>query len=159
MKKSYWYIAGAIFITYLIMGTNKAFGKVTADNIRRGCDQNWGCGSFGASRGTRTHNGLDIKTTVGQQILSPISGKVTRFPFPYGGDLSYTGIEIINSQYKVKIFYMKPSVAVNSEVTKGQVIGTAQNISAKYSSTMTNHIHLEVYNAKTGALLNPETLI
>lgn len=141
------------------MGTNKAFGKVTADNIRRGCDQNWGCGSFGASRGTRAHNGLDIKTTVGQQILSPISGKVTRFPFPYGGDLSYTGIEIVNSQYKVKIFYMKPSVAVNSEVTKGQVIGTAQNISAKYSSTMTNHIHLEVYNAKTGALLNPETLI
>ena len=143
------------------MGTNKAFGKVTADNIRRGCDQNWGCGSFGASRsgGTRTHNGLDIKTTVGQQILSPISGKVTRFPFPYGGDLNYTGIEIINEDYKVKIFYMKPSVVVNSEVTKGQVIGTAQNISAKYSSTMTNHIHLEVYNAKTNALLNPEALI
>lgn len=143
------------------MGTNKAFGKVTADNIRRGCDQNWGCGSFGASRsgGTRTHNGLDIKTTVGQQILSPISGKVTRFPFPYGGDLNYTGIEIINEDYKVKIFYMKPSVSINSEVTKGQVIGTAQNISAKYSSTMTNHIHLEVYNAKTNALLNPETLI
>lgn len=140
------------------MGTNKAFGKVTADNIRRGCDQNWGCGSFGASRGTRTHNGLDIKTAVGQQILSPISGKVTRFPFPYGGDLNYTGIEIINKDFKVKIFYMKPSVAVNSEVTKGQVIGTAQNISAKYSSTMTNHIHVEVYNAKTGALLNPETL-
>lgn len=142
------------------MGTNKAFGKVTADNVRRGCDQNWGCGSFGASRGTRTHNGLDIKTTEGQQILSPITGKVTRFPFPYGGDLSYTGIEIINTTYKVKIFYMKPSVAVNSEVTKGQVIGTAQNISAKYSSTMTNHIHVEVYK-KQGSnwvLINPETL-
>ncbi len=143
------------------MGTKKAFGKVTADNIRRGCDQNWGCGSFGASRsgGSRKHNGLDIKTAVGQQILSPISGKVTRFPFPYGDDLSYTGIEIINDTYKVKIFYMKPSVLVNSEVTKGQVIGNAQNVTAKYSSTMTNHIHLEVYNVKTGALLNPETLI
>lgn len=160
MKKSYWYIAGAIFITYLIMGTNKAFGKVTADNIRRGCDQNWGCGSFGASRsgGARTHNGLDIKTTVGQQILSPISGKVTRFPFPYGSDLTYTGIEIINEDYKVKIFYMKASVSANTDVVKGQVIGHAQNISAKYSSTMTNHIHVEVYNAKTNALINPETL-
>jgi len=159
MKNSYWYIAGAIFITYLIMGTNKAFGKVTADNIRRGCDQNWGCGSFGADRGARKHNGLDIKTTVGQQILSPISGKVTRFPFPYGSDLNYTGIEIVNADYKVKIFYMKANVSANSNVIKGQVIGHAQNISAKYSSTMTNHIHLEIYNAKTGALLNPETLI
>lgn len=142
------------------MGTNKAFGKVTADNIRRGCDQNWGCGSFGASRsgGARTHNGLDIKTTVGQQILSPISGKVTRFPFPYGSDLTYTGIEIINEDYKVKIFYMKASVSANTDVVKGQVIGHAQNISAKYSSTMTNHIHVEVYNAKTNALINPETL-
>lgn len=140
------------------MGTNKAFGKVTADNIRRGCDQNWGCGSFGADRGTRKHNGLDIKTQVGQQILSPISGKITRFPFPYGSDLSYTGIEIVNADFKVKIFYMKASVSANTTVTKGQVIGTAQNISAKYSSTMTNHVHVEVYDIKSGALINPETL-
>jgi murein DD-endopeptidase MepM/ murein hydrolase activator NlpD len=158
MKKTYWYIAGGIFLTYLIMGTNKAFGKVTEDNIRRGCDQNWGCGSFGANRGTRKHNGLDIKTTVGQNILSPISGKVTRFPFPYGSDLTYTGIEIVNDQYKVKIFYMKASVSANTNVVKGQVIGKAQNIAAKYSSTMTNHIHVEVYDKKTNALINPETL-
>lgn len=158
MKKSYWYITGAILITYLIMGTNKAFGKVTEKNEHRGCDQNWGCGSFGASRGTRAHNGLDIKTKVGETIFSPITGKVTRFPFPYGTDLSYTGIEIVNDQYKVKVFYMKASVSANSNVKQGQAIGTAQNISAKYSSTMTNHIHVEVYDVKTGKLINPEKL-
>lgn len=144
------------------MGTNKAFGKVTANNTARGCDQNWGCGSFGAKRsgGSRSHNGLDIKTQVGEQIFSPITGKVTRFPFPYGDDLSYTGIEIVNADYKVKIFYMKASVLANSQVVKGQVIGHAQNISAKYSATMTNHIHVEVYKKQgtNWVLIDPTNL-
>lgn len=151
-------IAGIATLIYLFM-TSKAFGKITTDNKKRLCDPApWGCGSFGAGRGDRTHQGLDIKTAVGQQILSPISGTVTRHPYPYNGNLVYTGIEIKNSEYHVKIFYVTPLVAVNKTVAKGQVIAKAQNIAAKYSPSMTNHAHIEVREAKTGKLINPETL-
>ena len=140
------------------MGTNKAFGKITENNTHRGCDVGgWGCGSFGASRGARKHNGLDIVTTPGQIIYAPISGKVTRFPFPYAGDLTYTGIEIVNDLYKVKIFYMKASVSIGSKVVQGQQIGVSQNIAAKYSPQMTNHVHIEVYD-KSNKLLDPTKL-
>lgn len=151
-------ILGIAAILYLFMNSTKAFAKVTTDNIRRGCDRDWGCGGFGDSRGSRIHEGLDIKTIPGQQILSPITGTVTRFPYPYGDDLRWTGIEIKNSQYHVKIFYMSAKVAANTQVKQGQVIGIAQNIASKYSATMTNHVHVEVRDAKTGALINPEKL-
>lgn len=158
MKKQHWYIAGATLLTLLVMGTNKAFGNITAEQRARGCDAGgWGCGSFGASRGARKHNGLDIVTTPGQTIYAPISGKVTRFPFPYSSDLSYTGIEIVNEVYKVKIFYMKATVSIGAQVKQGQQIGISQNIAAKYSSQMTNHVHIEVYD-KNGKFLDPTKL-
>lgn len=150
-------IIGVATLIYLFM-SNKAFGKITTDNIKRLKDA-WGSGAFGAARGEHIHQGLDIKTIVGQQILSPISGTITRHPYPYNGDLVYTGIEIKNAEFHVKIFYVKPVVAIGNTVAKGQVIATAQNIAAKYSSSMTNHAHIEVRNAKTGALINPETLL
>jgi hypothetical protein len=156
MKNTYWYIAGIGLIAYLIMGTNKAFSKVTTNNIFRGCDPK-GCGEFGAPRGSRTHIGLDIKAVPGEVIFSPISGKVTRFPFPYGNDLSFTGIEIVNNQYKVKIFYMKANVPANSTVKQGQVIGNAQDIAKKHGGGMINHIHLEVYD-NVGKLIDPKIL-
>lgn len=156
MKNAHWYIAGAALLTYLIMGTNKAFGKVTTNNVFRGCDPK-GCGDFGASRGSRKHIGLDIKAVPGEVIFSPISGKVTRFPFPYGTDLSFTGIEIVNDQFLVKIFYMKANVLANSNVKQGQVIGNAQDIAKKHGGGMINHIHLEVYD-NTGKLIDPEIL-
>lgn len=161
MKKQHWYIAGATLITLLLMGTSKAFGNITQNQKARGCDAGgWGCGSFGASRGTRKHNGLDIITTPGQTIYSPISGKVTRFPYPYSGDFNYTGIEIVNSTYKVKIFYVKPKVVLDAQVKQGQEIATAQNISAKYSPQMTNHAHIEVYKKQDNnwILIDPTKL-
>ncbi|WP_051269590.1 M23 family metallopeptidase [Flavobacterium suncheonense] len=151
-------IIGIATILYF-MASTKSFAKITVDNVKRGCDQDWGCGSYGATRGNRTHNGLDIKAIPGQQIISPISGTVTRFPYPYGDDLRWTGIEIKNSDYHVKIFYLTPTVLQNAKVKQGQVIGRAQNIASKYSSSMTNHVHIEVRNAKTLELINPDTLL
>lgn len=156
MKNAHWYIAGAALITYLFMGTNKAFAKITTNNIIRDCDPK-GCGEFGASRGSRKHNGLDIEAVPGENIFSPISGKVTRFPFPYGDDLSFTGIEIVNNQFKVKIFYMKAVVSANSSVVQGQYIGNAQNVAKKHGGGMINHVHIEAYD-NSGNLINPETL-
>lgn len=141
------------------MGTNKAFAKITENQTIRSCDP-FGCGTFGASRGNRKHNGIDVVATVDQLILSPIAGEVTRFPFPYGSDLSYTGIEIINTEYKVKMFYVSATVTAGTQVKKGQPIATAQNIAAKYGSSMTNHVHVEVYkkNSNNWVLVDPTSL-
>lgn len=156
MKKEHFYFIGTALILFLIMGTKKAFANITLNQKIRGCDP-FGCGSFGAPRGTRSHAGVDIVVTAGQKILSPIDGTVTRHPFPYGDDLKFTGIEIKNSQYLVKIFYLQPTLNIGSKVKQGQQIGVAQNIASKYGSTMTNHVHFEVYNAQ-GKLLDPTNL-
>ncbi|CAM4158958.1 MULTISPECIES: M23 family metallopeptidase [Flavobacterium] len=159
MKKSTWYIIGTTTLLFLIMGTKKAFAKITANQNLRTCDLH-GCGSFGASRGNRKHNGIDIITVPGEKIMSPISGTVTRYPYPYGNDLSYTGIEIVNSEYKIKMFYLKPIAPIGSTVFAGKIIGVSQNIAAKYSTAMTNHVHLEVYK-KQGTnwiLIDPTNL-
>lgn len=156
MKKQYWYIAGASLLIFLIMGTKKAFGKVTTENKIRGCDPS-GCGHFGADRGSRLHQGIDIVVKEGEIINSPIDGEVIRYPFPYSGDINYKGILIRNKDFEVKIFYINPTAPVG-KILKGQKIGNAQNIAKKYpSSPMTNHIHLEVRDMK-GNLLNPSNL-
>jgi len=36
----------------------------------------WGQGHFGAPRGSRKHNGIDITTQLGTPVLSPIERKV-----------------------------------------------------------------------------------
>jgi murein DD-endopeptidase MepM/ murein hydrolase activator NlpD len=154
MKKKHWFILATI-TTIFLMSTKKAFSKITDNQNVRGCDP-FGCGSFGASRGSRKHNGIDVVTVPNQLIKSPINGEITRFPFPYGTDLSYTGIEIINSEYKIKIFYVTPLVAIGKKVSAGEVIAKSQNISAKYSNEMVNHVHLEVY--KNGVLIDPTKL-
>lgn len=151
-------IAGAALI-YLLMKSNKVFASPTKSAVVRGCDP-LGCGSFGASRsgGSRPHNGIDYKASPGEAIYSPIAGKITRIAYPYANDLSYTGIEIVNTSYKVKMFYLSPTLPVGTQVVAGQRIGTAQNISAKHGSAMVNHIHFEVYD-KNGNLLNPTTMM
>ncbi|HEX8269757.1 MAG TPA: M23 family metallopeptidase [Flavobacterium sp.] len=128
------------------MSSNKAFGKPTAVGKMRLCDVH-GCGSFGADRGSRKHMGEDYVTAPGEPVYSPICGKIIRVAYPYADNLSYKGVEIKNSTHEVKIFYMTLTVPLGSTVTLGQQIGVAQNIAAKYSPGMTNHVHVEVRNA------------
>lgn len=156
MKKTILYLTTAGIIAYLFMKPTNAFSKITALNSLRNCDPR-GCGHFGAPRGSRTHAGLDIIAIPGETIFSPITGTVTRFPFAYGDDLSFTGIEIKNDVFDVKIFYLKPTVLANTKVKKGQVIGMAQNIAKKHGGGMKNHVHIEVRN-KLGILIDPEIL-
>jgi len=72
----------------------------------------WGKGDFGAPRGTRKHNGIDIVTQLGTPILSPVEGKVIRVAYPYASDMSFTGLLIqgtgIHQGIEIKIFYLKP---------------------------------------------------
>lgn len=151
MKKQHWYIAGAALLTILIMGTNKAFFKPTKSGKKRGCDPK-GCGYFGAPRGTRKHMGIDFVTIPGEPIYAPISGKVTALPYA-ASDLVHRGVEILSGNEEHQIFYLKPIVKVGDNVTKGQIIGHADNIQLKYGSSMTNHIHHEV--TQNGVFIDP----
>ncbi len=121
----------------------------------RGCDPK-GCGGFHASRGSREHGGLDLVKKEGQAIYAPISGKMTRHPNPYEGDNVLNGVEVVGTKYKVKIFYVEPSVKIGQRVRKGQKIGTAQSVAKKYGAGMTNHVHIEYY--QDGKRIDPTPL-
>lgn len=72
-----------------------AYGKPTGLGIR-GTDS-YGAGEHGASRGKRTHDGTDYKSTAGQQVKAPMSGKVTKISRPYSSGidaLALSGVEI-----------------------------------------------------------------
>ncbi len=153
MKNSIW-ITTTLITIILLMTTKKAFAAIVPNQRIRGCEPS-GCGDFGADRTGHSHQGLDIVTTVGEAIMSPISGVITRFPFPYPGDTNYTGIEIKNDAYTVKIFYVTPVLKIGSTVAVGTKIAIAQNIAARYSKKMTNHAHVEVRETQSGKLINP----
>ena len=151
MKKQHWYIAGATLVTLLLMGTNKAFATPTKSGLKRGCDPK-GCGHYGASRGSRLHMGIDFVTIPGEPILAPISGKVTALPYA-ASDLVHRGIEIVSGNQEHQLFYIKPIVRVGQNVSKGQIIGYADDIRIKYGSAMTNHVHHEV--KENGKFIDP----
>jgi len=160
MARRAYYIAGGIALLGVLYAftTRRLFLPITKNQRYRGKD-GFGSGAYLSSRdgSNRAHQGVDIVATPGQAIYSPITGKVTRITYPYANDLTYTGLEIINDDYKVKIFYIAPTLAIGSQVSAGQKIAVAQNISGKYGSTMINHVHIEVRD-NTGEILNPTKL-
>lgn len=148
---------GVVAILLFFMSTVKSFGNIVrGKQIIRGCDPK-GCGNFGADRSGHQHQGIDIVVNPGDDVLSPINGSVTRFPFPYPDNLTYTGIEIKNAQFSVKMFYLTPFVTIGKKVIIGEKIGTAQNLKTKFGPQMTNHVHIEVRD-KNNTLINPTTL-
>lgn len=108
----------------------------------------WGKGHYGASRGKRTHKGLDIEAQPKQEIVSPIDGTIIRKAYPYASDMRFTGLLIEGSGkykgYSIKIFYMNPSAGiVGKMVQAADKIGEAQDLTVKYPG-ITNHVHIEV---------------
>ncbi|MDY6994789.1 MAG: M23 family metallopeptidase [Pseudomonadota bacterium] len=146
-----------------------AFEKNIANPIFNGKIRGTDCqgsGAYGASRGNRTHEGIDIVAKVGAQVCSPIDGTLTRKAYPYAKDLKYTGVLLTGTGkhkgYTIKIFYMNVwNEVIGQEVTMGEtILGTVQDIAAKYpcqKGKMTNHIHVEV--RKNGGLIDPTHII
>lgn len=109
-----------------------------------------GSGQFGAKRGARLHQGLDIEARPGEEIYSPIEGDVLREALPYADDQSFRGLVIRGSGqwsgYEVKIFYVDGFFC--GRVAPGTEIGRAQDLTFKYPG-IKNHVHLEVrYHGK-----------
>lgn len=128
-------------------GNNNSTGQkwqiLRAANVLRSDAE--GSGAYNASRGGRKHNGIDLVASVGVDVVAPFDGVVSRHSVPYANDTRYKGIELTSGLMKLKIFYCVPNFEVGARVSKGQRIATVQNISAKYSSKMINHIHIELY--------------
>jgi murein DD-endopeptidase MepM/ murein hydrolase activator NlpD len=115
-----------------------------------------GDGRYKSSRsgGSRAHNGLDFVCIPGEEVLSPIAGKIIRETQVYGNDPVYRGVVIAdNKGWEVKLFYVKVTARVGATVAKGEVVGTCQSIASKYGAPMKDHVHLEL--RINGKLQNP----
>ncbi len=125
--------------------------QILVNPVKKGKVRNndkWGKGHYGASRGSRTHNGLDIAVQPKQEIVSPIAGNIIRQAYPYASDRRYTGLLIEgrgkHKGYSIKIFYMSPSTGIVGKIVQaGDKIGEAQDLTIKYPE-ITNHVHIEV---------------
>lgn len=124
---------------------------------KRGSDD-FGSGEFGASRGSRTHKGIDYTAPAGAEVLSPVDGQVTKHGYPYASDLSFRYVEITDpAGARHRLFYVSPDVVVGSTVSRQDSIGTVQDIAGKYNTDtrkMKNHIHYEII--MDGEYVNPE---
>lgn len=111
---------------------------------QRECDTQ-GCGHWGASRGSRRHNGVDLECNIGTSINAPISGKVTKLGFPYGASdkLHLRYVEIESSDYFFRVFYVDPAVKVGDEVALDTVIGHSQELGCFFPG-ITEHVHFEI---------------
>lgn len=112
----------------------------------------YGSGHFEASRdgGRRLHVGVDFMAQPGQAVAAPISGYVTRIGYAYADDHSLRYVEITNPalNYTARAFYVSPTVAEGDVVALGDIIGRQESLLGRYKGGMTNHVHLEITNAK-----------
>lgn len=112
-----------------------------------------GDGHYHAPRGSRLHEGLDFVCLPCDDVLMPITGKITRMCYPYS-DKSYGGVYIKSDWCDIKMFYFEPDLdLIGKIVRQGDIIGKAQDITIRYPDQgMMPHIHLAI----TSISKNPE---
>ena len=118
-----------------------------------------GSGAWMASRGARSHYGVDYACWPESQVLCGTVGVVSKVGWPYSpedpkrGHLRY--VEIHTSLgYDVRYMYIKPTVKKGEKVSKDQVIGVSQDLTEVYPG-ITPHVHVDV--RKLSEYINPET--
>jgi RHS repeat-associated protein len=111
-----------------------------------------GDGHYGAPRGSRKHKGIDLVTTVGQDIISPTDGKARNFVGSTSGkpmiDI-FPSDKSLNIQQIRMLYVNMPSnrkAYQKYDVQRGKtVVGTAASmVDLGYSSGMTPHVHIQV---------------
>lgn len=110
----------------------------------RGTDAH-GSGAFLASRVNRLHYGVDLECAPGQEIAAPCIGTILRRKRPYASDPFWDGLLIVSDEgLLITLFYMEPLTGIlGTTVSRGRIIGEAQDISKKYRG-ITPHVHMEV---------------
>lgn len=139
-----------------------AYSNPTGKGIRR--MDPYGSGEYGASRGSRTHDGVDYIAQAEQNVVAPISGRVLRISWPYASGIDANvleGVEIEASDgTRCWVWYIKPSVNIINQVVKAgvSVIGRAKTLSNRYSKNITDHVHVRM-QTRFGSSVNPSTVI
>ena len=131
------------------------FHALTACPTQLRGEDTWGSGAFGAPRAEKLHRGVDIVTTPGDVILSPVPATIVREAVPYDDDDRYSGVLLQGlppwQAYTFKIFYMQQTASTNT-LKAGDKLGIAQDIGLRYPD-ITNHIHLEMW--QDDGVINP----
>ena len=108
-----------------------------------------GAGHYHASRsgGSRKHNGIDLLVQEGQIVYAPFDGTILRKAYPYANDKKWEGfvLKADSGNMELKVFYVLLTASVGNKVKKGTPIAKAQKISKKYSPSMKDHIHVEIW--------------
>ena len=116
-----------------------------------------GCGHFGASRGTRKHNGVDMACRPGTPVGSPVKGQVTKLGYPYKGDMRTRYVQIVAEKYRYRLFYVEPEVAVGDWVELNEEIGISQRLDSMDRGG-TQHVHFEIIGPD-GDYIDPTPVI
>lgn len=113
----------------------------------------YGSGYYGAPRGNRTHQGIDLAAQVGSSVLSNIAGKVTKLGYAYTDDPSYRYVQVTSAEgLDYRFFYVEPGVELGDTVRVDDELGVVQNLGRRYDG-ITPHIHFEV--KKAGQHIDP----
>ncbi len=108
-----------------------------------------GAGHYGASRGNRVHNGIDLCAAPGSYVYPIESGTVTKLGYPYGDDLAFRYVELETEEGLFhRYFYVEPLVDLDDYIsfTNYTPLGIAQDLTARYPG-ITNHFHFEIRRA------------
>jgi murein DD-endopeptidase MepM/ murein hydrolase activator NlpD len=122
----------------------------------RKCDAR-GCGHFGASRGDRQHNGVDLACMAGTLAGSPTDGMVSKIGYPYADDLSFRYVEIESQGYAFRVFYVDPLVSEGQQVKRGDILGSCQSLMQRYPG-ITDHLHFEIKDER-GDYVDPTPVL
>jgi len=139
---------------------------IIATELRKRISDKYGAGHFGASRTSRRpdgskkirkHNGIDYLCPPESQVLSPVTGKITKLGYAYKKDENenpYRYVQVTASDGKQhRVFYVEPILPLGRRVREGDIIGFSQDLGKRYPG-ITDHVHYEIIHE--GKYINPE---
>lgn len=104
-----------------------------------------GSGLFGAPRGWRLHQGIDLEADVGSDIFAPEDGKLIRVMLPYGKNDFMRGLILKAREIIHKLTYVEilSTDLIGKRVKEGDKLGILQDIRLKYGRDVKPHLHWE----------------
>jgi murein DD-endopeptidase MepM/ murein hydrolase activator NlpD len=120
----------------------------------RGTDS-FGSGAFGASRGSRQHNGIDFIAAPNTVIECYSAGHVTKVGYCYNDAPEFRYVQVTTADGCMeRYFYIDPVPGIMDEyVHAGTAIGDVHSLQSRYAG-ITDHIHFEV-KRPNGTFINP----
>ncbi|XP_039520400.1 leukocyte cell-derived chemotaxin-2-like [Pimephales promelas] len=136
----------AVICSSCVDASRGTFGRLCSSNPsnrKRGCDNRYGCGHYGARRGNRKHLGLDILCADGDTVYAPFDVKLNGISRPYSKNNAINdGINLSGKGLCFKMFYVKPD-RYTGTLKKGQRIGRMLRMQSVYPG-IPSHVHIQM---------------